>query len=61
MTGASEGRIIGVIGTCSAGSCSRLAVQHVELVTAAGEIAGVVCARCARATASALFLLEMIA
>jgi hypothetical protein len=61
MTSASKGRIVGVIGTCSAGNCSRVAVRHVELVTAAGQLAGILCERCAQATASAVFLLELIA
>jgi len=55
------GRIVGVIGTCSAGCCARPAVRHIELVTAHGRIAGVVCEHCARATSSAVFLLELIA
>jgi hypothetical protein len=60
MTSETEGRIVGVIGTCSAGACSRPAVYHLELVTARGPVVGVVCQRCALATSSALFLLSLI-
>jgi hypothetical protein len=61
MTSGTEGRIVGVIGVCSAGGCTRPAVRHVELMSGGGEVAGIVCDRCARATLSALFLLELIA
>jgi hypothetical protein len=50
-----------VIGVCSAGNCCRPAVRHVEVLTARGVIAGIVCEQCALATSSALFLLELIA
>jgi hypothetical protein len=54
--------IVGVIGRCSSSGCTRRAARHVELRTArAGTIRGAVCERCARATASAAFLLELIA
>jgi hypothetical protein len=56
-----DGRIVGVIGTCSAGGCSRPAVRHVEVDTAQGRLVGVVCERCALATSSAAFLLSMTA
>jgi hypothetical protein len=55
------GRIVGVIGTCSAGACARPAVCHLDLVTAQGRVSGVVCERCAQVTSSAAFLLELIA
>jgi hypothetical protein len=61
MASESEGRIVGVIGICSAGACSRPAVSYLELVTARGPVVGVVCERCAQATSSALFLLDLIA
>jgi hypothetical protein len=61
MTSEPRGRIVGVIGTCSAGGCSRPAVRHVAFVTARGGVAGVVCERCASATSSAVFLLDLIA
>jgi hypothetical protein len=61
MISSSEGRIVGLVGPCSAGNCSRLAVHHVEMVTAGRQVAGTVCERCARVTASALFLLDLIA
>jgi hypothetical protein len=61
MASPSEGRVIAVIGTCSAGGCSRPAVRHVELFTAGRRVAGIVCDRCAVATSSALFLLDLIA
>jgi hypothetical protein len=34
-----DGRIVGVIGTCSSGGCSRAAARHVELDTAQGRLA----------------------
>jgi hypothetical protein len=55
------GRIVGVIGTCSAGSCSRPAVRHIDLDTAQGRLIGLVCERCALATSSAVFMLALIA
>jgi hypothetical protein len=61
MAHESEARIVGVIGVCSVGNCSRPAVRHVEVLTGRGPIAGIVCERCALATSSALFLLELIA
>jgi hypothetical protein len=56
-----DGRIVGVIGTCSAGGCRRPAVHHVDLETGGGRLVGVVCERCARVTSAALFLLRLIA
>jgi hypothetical protein len=61
MESGAEGRIVGAIGSCSVGSCSRPAVRHLELVTARGLLTGVVCERCAVATSSAVFLLRLIA
>jgi hypothetical protein len=62
MTSQPEGRIVGVIGTCSAGACTHPAVDHLEPVTARGPVVvGVVCERCALATSPALFLLNLIA
>ena len=54
------GRIVGVIGKCSAGGCVRPAVRYVELGNPRGRVSGVVCQRCAEATSAAGFLLEMI-
>jgi hypothetical protein len=54
--------VIGVIGRCSTSGCTRRAARHLEVHTVrAGLIRGVVCERCARATASAAFLLDLIA
>jgi hypothetical protein len=61
MANEPAGRIVGVIGTCSAGACARPAVHHIDLTTLHGRVAGVVCDRCAKATSSAVFLLELIA
>jgi hypothetical protein len=61
MASTAEGRIVGVIGVCSAGHCSRPAVRHLELVTSQGRLVGAVCERCAQATVSAIFLLSLIA
>jgi hypothetical protein len=54
------GRIVAVIGTCSAGSCVRPAVLYVEVLSARGRVSGTVCERCAEATSAARFLLDMI-
>ena len=56
-----EAQIVGVIGSCSVGTCCRPAVRHVELSSPRGVLAGIVCERCTLATSSALFLLELIA
>src|SRR4029077_9197826 len=61
MANEARGRIVGVIGTCSAGGCLRPAVRHVEFISSLGRLAGVVCEQCAMATSSAVFLLELIA
>jgi hypothetical protein len=54
--------VVGVIGRCSASGCSRAAVRYVEFVTDRyGTVAGSVCERCAEATSSAIFLLDLIA
>jgi hypothetical protein len=51
-----------VIGRCSASGCTRAAVRYVEFVTDRhGTVAGSVCERCAEATSSAIFLLDLIA
>jgi hypothetical protein len=57
-----RGAVIGVIGRCSSTGCTRRAARHVELRTArAGTIRGTLCERCAGATTSAAFLLDLIA
>jgi hypothetical protein len=61
MTGDAGGRVVGVIGTCAAGSCTRAAVRHVEVVRNGNVLVGVVCERCASKTSSAAFLLDLIA
>jgi hypothetical protein len=64
--GASRARgrsgVVGVIGRCSSSGCTHRATLHVELRTArAGTVRGALCERCARATAAAAFLLDLIA
>jgi hypothetical protein len=61
MISEAEGQIVGVIGICSAGACSRPAARYLDLETARGRLVGVVCERCALATSSATFLLALIA
>jgi hypothetical protein len=56
-----NGRIVGVIGICSAGGCSRPAAGHIALDTSRGALVGVVCEQCAAATSAAVFLLDLIA
>jgi hypothetical protein len=56
-----EGRVIGVIGMCSVAACTRPAARHLELRGAQRMVAGVLCERCALATLSAFFLVDLIA
>jgi hypothetical protein len=50
-----------VIGQCSVPACSRQAARHLVIRTRRSiTIAGVVCERCAQATASAAFLLDLL-
>jgi hypothetical protein len=54
-------RAIGVIGQCTVSSCSRQAARHVLIRTRRSvTIAGTVCEHCARATALAAFLLDLL-
>jgi hypothetical protein len=57
-----DARIIGVIGQCSVSACSRQAARYLVIRTRrSNTISGVVCEHCAQATASAAFLLDLLA
>jgi hypothetical protein len=53
---------VAVIGRCSSAGCGRRASTFVSLRSTDGEVVtGSACARCARVTEAAAFLLSMLA